>query len=180
MRGRKVFSLIVHVSDNLTLSMSYVIIWLLLLMGGKLCHGATGDVKENTEAATVTVTEVKVLETQVESKSDTQVAETKTEYQSYDDTTTDEATTPTATATAQESTSCKLPKELLKEGYEIHEGKHYKLYGNEKDWANNFDANSQCNKVGARLAMFKDHQDLEIVKKYRGEMNNSYCNYCAQ
>ncbi len=161
-----------------SISMSYVIIWLLLLMGGKLCHGAISDVKENTEA--VTVTEVKVLETQVETKSDPQVTETQTEYQS-DDTTTEEVTTPTtATTAAQESTSCKVPKELLKEGYEIHEGKHYKLYGNEKDWANHFGANSQCNRMGARLAMFKNHQDLEIVKKYRGEMNNSYCNYSTQ
>ncbi len=60
-----------------------------------------------------------------------------------------------------------MPDELAAEGYESKGDKYYKLYVG-ADVANHFEANAQCQSVGARLAMMKTQDDFDIVSSYRG------------
>ncbi len=63
--------------------------------------------------------------------------------------------------------SCAMPAALVTEGYEEKGNMYYRLYHG-ADRANQFEANARCQSVGARLAMMKTQEDLEIASDYRG------------
>ncbi len=73
-------------------------------------------------------------------------------------------------STYLEGPSCKMTDDLITNNYEEKGDKYYKMYVDLQDYAT---AAAKCQSVGARLVMFKNVQDFEIVKEYRG--NSLYC-----
>ncbi len=57
-----------------------------------------------------------------------------------------------------------MPQPVREEGYEARGDKYYKLYTSAAD---HHTASGMCNDLGARLAMFKTREDIDVVKAYR-------------
>ncbi len=60
-----------------------------------------------------------------------------------------------------------MTEDLRANNYEEKGDKYYRMYTDLHDYAT---ASALCQSVGARLAMFKNVQDYEVVKLYRGNI----------
>ncbi len=58
-----------------------------------------------------------------------------------------------------------MTDDLIANNYEEKGDKFYRMYTDLYDYA---EASALCQSVGARLAMFKNVRDYQIVKDYRG------------